>query len=339
MGGGMAKMLLGKQGIELVGVCDRNPNNIDRDIYDCLGIDRQGRPPLIIRHDPNLVLYEKCCDVLLLATDSFVKNAFDRIKFCLELNLNVITIAEEMAYPMAQSPELADRLDQIAKEHGVSVLGTGINPGFVLDYLILALTGTCEQVNAIYAKRINDLSPFGQAVMHEQGVGITQDEYDKRMHVGELAGHVGFPESIQMIADGLGVELERIEQTKEPILSKTYRETSVVSVEPECLAGLRQRGFGYVNNRLFIEMDHPQQILPHLEGTKTGDFIQISGVPNISLQITPEIPGGIGTISMAVNMIPHVINAPPGLKTMLDMPVPRALMGDVRQMIANPLID
>lgn len=334
MGSGMAEMLLKKKGVDIIGVCDRNEQRVNRSIYDVLGMERGNRPEVIIKKSiEEVITEEKCADVALLATDSFTKNAFDKIKFCLEKKINVISTAEEMAYPQAQSPELAKEMDKIAKENGVTVLGTGINPGFVLDLLILALTGTCESVESIKAARINDLSPFGRAVMEEQGVGITKEEFEKRMAEDSLAGHVGFPESIKMIADGIGWEVEKIEQTKDPIISNTHRKTKYAEVNPENLAGIRQRGYGYVNGEVLIEMDHPQQILPEKENVETGDYIWIKGTPDINLQIKPEIPGGIGTIAMCINMIPHVINAKAGLKTMLDLPVPRAIMGDMRDLI------
>lgn len=333
MGSGMAKMLLSKEGVEITGVCDLHPERVGKDLFDILNISREGASQIIINDKIEEVVCKGSCDVALLATDSYTKNAFEKIKFCLENKVNVISTAEEMAYPQAQSPELATELDKIAKENKVSVLGTGINPGFVLDYLILALTGTCESVDKITASRVNDLSPFGTAVMEEQGVGITKDEFELRIKDNSLAGHVGFPESIKMIADGIGWDVNKINQTKDPIISNTNRETKYAKVEPGNLAGIRQRGFGYINDELKIEMDHPQQILPQTENIGTGDYINIKGTPNINLQITPEIPGGIGTIAMCVNMIPHVINASPGLKTMLDLPVPRAIMGDMRKMI------
>lgn len=333
MGSGMAEMLLKKKGVEIVGVCDINPARVGKDMYEYLGIDRGNRPPVIINSNIEEVITEKCCDVALLCTDSFTKNAFEKIVYCLKKKVNVVSTAEEMAFPQAQSPELAAEMDKIAKENGVTILGTGINPGFVLDYLILALTGTCESVEHIKAARINDLSPFGHAVMEEQGVGISTETFEKRMAENNLAGHVGFPESIAMVAEGIGWNLDKVEQTKDPIISNTHRKTKYAEVEPGNLAGIRQQGFGYVNGELKIEMDHPQQILPHTEGTDTGDYIWIKGTPDINMSIKPEIPGGIGTIAMCVNMIPHVINSEPGLKTMLDLPVPRAMMGDMRDLI------
>src|SRR5699024_3464640 len=234
----------------------------------------------------------------------------------------------------AQEPKLAKELDRIGKENKVTVLGTGINPGLIMDLLVIALTGACTDIDYIKAKRVNDLSPFGPAVMGEQGVGNTLDEFKKRVEDNTLSGHVGFPESINMIADAIGWKLtDKVKQTKEPIVSNVYRKTPHVEVEPGKVAGCRMMGYGYMEEEVKMEMEHPQQIEPQLEGVNTGDYINIKGIPDISMAIKPEVPGGIGTIAMCVNMIPQVINASPGLKTMLDLPVPRAIMGDMRDLI------
>ena len=331
MGTGMANMILKKDGMEIVSVCSRS--TAGKSIYDVLDIERGDRNEVIINGNYEEAFTEKSCDVVLLATDSFTKKAFDKIIYLLEKKINVISTAEQMAYPQADDPDLAKKMDEVAKENGVSVLGTGINPGFVLDLLVLALSGTCEEVNSISAKRVNDLSPFGKAVMVEQGVGVSKEEFLKGVENNTIAGHVGFVESINMIADGLGWKLDKIEQTKEPIMTTVDRQSKYGEALAGNVAGCRQCGYGYVNGKALVEMEHPQQIIPEAEGTKTGDYISIKGIPNIDLQINPEIPGGIGTYAMIVNSIPLIINARPGLKTMLDIPVPRAIMGDVRDHI------
>ncbi|SMP49251.1 2,4-diaminopentanoate dehydrogenase [Anoxynatronum buryatiense] len=332
MGSGMAKMLLEKKGVDIVGVCSRR-SHVGENLFDVLEMDAAGRQPIIVTNDIDTLVKQKSADVVLVATDSFTRDTFDKIKKVAENGINVISIAEEMAFPKAQEPELAEKMDQIAKENGITILGTGINPGFVLDLLILALTGTCETVDYIKASRVNDLSPFGTAVMKGQGVGLTEDAFMSGVESGEVVGHVGFPESISMVAEGLGWKISKIEQTREPIISTVARETKYVSVDPGNVAGCRHCATGEVDGEIKIDMEHPQQIHPSLEGQDTGDYIWVRGVPNIDMQIKPEIPGGIGTIAMAVNMIPHVINSRPGLKTMMDMPVPRAIMGDMRDMI------
>ena len=332
MGKGIVEMLLKKKGVEIVGAVVRG-DKIGKSMYELIGIDRGDRPDVIAGSYED-VIKEGAADVVIISTDSYTRTNFDKIKYCLERKINVISTAEEMAYPKAQSPELAAELDRIAKENGVTVLGTGINPGLIMDLLVITLTGACIDVESIKAERVNNLSPFGPTVMHEQGVGITVEEFNRRVAENDLAGHIGFPESINMIADALGWKLSgEIKQEKSPIISKVYRKAPHAEVQPGDVAGCFMKGYGYVDGELKIEMLHPQQVEPQLEGVETGDYITIKGTPNISMQIKPEVPGGIGTIAMAVNMILHVINASPGLKTMIDLPVPRAIMGDMRELI------
>jgi len=333
MGSGMARMLLKKKGVDIVGVCDLHPQRAGKSIFEVLGVERGDRPEVIINPNVDEVLTEKCCDICLCATDSFTKNAFPRLKFALERKVNVISTAEEMSYPQAQNPELAAELDKIAKENGVTILGTGINPGLIMDLLVVCLTGCMTDVEHIEAKRVNSLSPFGPAVMEEQGVGITVDAFNKGVADGSLAGHVGFSESIRMIADAIGWNVEKFEQQMAPIVTSVDRKSPYGFAAAGDVAGVNMTGQGYVDGEVKIDMIHPQQIEPEMEGTYTGDYITIKGTPEVNMSIKPEVDGGLGTIAMCVNMIPHVINADAGLKTMIDLPVPRAIMGDFRTFI------
>ncbi len=333
MGSGMAKMLLNKKGVEIVGVCDRDVNRVNKSIFDILGLDKGEHQEVIIKANIDEVLGEGSCDLCLCATDSFTKNAFPKLKYILEKKVNVISTAEEMAYPYANNPDLASELDKIAKENGVSILGTGINPGLIMDLLVVALTGCMADVDHIEAKRVNSLSPFGPAVMEEQGVGITQEEFNEGVKSGELAGHVGFAESVKMIGDAIGWKVDKFEQQMQPIITNVDRKAPYGFAAKGNVAGVNMTGQGYVDNVRKIDMVHPQQIEPEMEGTQTGDYITIKGIPEVNMAIQPEIEGGLGTIAMCVNMIPHVLNAAPGLKTMIDLPVPRAIMGDMRDLI------
>jgi len=333
MGKGMAEMLLTKKGVSITGVCDLHPDLVGKPLYEVLDMKKNDANQTLISEDINALLNKEECDIVLLATDSFTSKAFPKMKLVLEKGINVISTAEEMAYPKAQEPELADELDRIAKEHGATVLGTGINPGFIMDLLVVALTGVMSDVKHIEANRVNSLSPFGPAVMEEQGVGISKEEFEKGVKDQTLAGHVGFSESVYMIADAIGVKVDEFKQQMKPIISSIDRTSKYGSVKAGNVAGVNMTGQGYVDGEVFIDMKHPQQIEPEMEGTNTGDYITIKGTPEVNMAITPEIDGGIGTIAMCVNMIPHVLNAKSGLKTMLDLPVPRAILGDMRDLI------
>jgi 4-hydroxy-tetrahydrodipicolinate reductase len=331
MGSGVAKMLLKKRGVDIVGAIDIG-DKIGKSMYDLIGVERGDRNEVLVG-TPEEVIKEKGADVCLCLTDSFTRKGYDKYKFALEKKINVITSAEQMAYPKAQEPELAEQLDKIAKENGVSIIGTGINPGLIMDYLVIVMTGCCEEVDSILSRRINSLSPFGPTVMEEQGIGFKVEDFNKKVEEGTMAGHVGFHESIHMIADAIGWKTEKVTQSMEAIVTDVDRKAPYGEAKAGEVAGVAMKGFGYIDGEMKIEMDHPQQIEPEQIGVQTGDYVIIKGTPNVNMANKPEVPGGIGTIAMCVNMIPHVINAKPGLKTMIDLPVPRAMMGDVRDLI------
>jgi 4-hydroxy-tetrahydrodipicolinate reductase len=325
MGSGMARLALDKDGLELVGAVDMRPEFAGRDLGDVLGIGRT--LGIAVQATPDKLLADARADVVVLATTSWTREQLPDLKRILSAGINCVSIAEEMASPEAQNPELAAEIDALAKAHDVSVLGTGVNPGFVLDLLVVTLSGVCHSVDRIEASRVNDLSPYGPTVMRTQGVGTTPEQFAAGVADGSIVGHVGFPESIRMISDALGLGVTRVEETREPIVSKVARETPHVKVAPGMVAGCAHIAVGFAGDREVVKLVHPQQIHPHLEGQGTGDYIHLYGKPEVHLSTGPEIAGGIATMGLAVNVIPHVVAATPGLKNMIDLPVPAALMG------------
>lgn len=333
MGSGMARMILAKRGFAIVGVCDNRSDYINKSMYSILNLEQKDNPNCNIQDDINEVIKGKAIDICLLATDSYTDKAYPKIKLLLENKINCISTAEEMIYPYAQQKQLTLEMDRLAKENGVTVLGAGINPGMMMDLLVIFLTGAMSDVDGIEVARINSLSPFGKTVMEEQGVGLSIEEFNQKIKEGKLAGHVGFLESTMLIAHALGLEIDEFSQKMKPIITKVNRKSQYGNAKAGDVAGVDMTACGKINNESFINLRHPQQIEPQLEGINTGDFIKIKGTPEINMSITPEVEGGIGTIAVCVNMIPHVINATPGLKLMTDLPVPRAIMGDVRKLI------
>jgi hypothetical protein len=331
MGSGIIRLLLRKQGVELVGVYGRRADRAGVDVGEAIGLDE--KLGVALTADLPGMLSSAKPDVVIQATCSRVEQAADEIKTAVRGGANVISIAEEMAYPSYEAPGLSGEIHQLAMDNKVTVTGTGINPGFVLDLLVISLTGVCYNVESITAKRVNDLSPYGPSVLQTQGVGITPEAFKKGVEDGSVVGHFGFPESISMIATAMGWKIDKIEQTRDPIISKVHRETQFVKIEPGLTAGCTHTAKGYIDGKPVIHLIHPQQVHPHLEDVQTGDYIEIKGEPDVNFSSGPEIPGGIGTIALAVNMIPQVINGAPGLKTMAELPVPAAIMGDIRELI------
>ena len=338
MGGGITKVLLQKTGVEITGVCDLHPNRVGKSIFDLLEVERGDRADVIVTSDIELALPEKSADVCILATDSFTKDVYPKLVKVLSRGINAISTAEEMSYPAAKEPELAQEIDRVAKKFGVTALGTGINPGLMMDLLAICLSGCMTSVEKVTCRRVNSLSPFGPLVMQEQGVGLTPEAFQEGVEKGELAGHVGFAESVGMISHALGWKIDEFSQQMAPILTEVDRKSPYGFASRGNVAGVNMTGQGYVEGRVMIDMIHPQQIEPELGGTHTGDYITLEGSPRVDMKIQPEVNGGIGTIAMCVNMIPHVINARPGLKTMIDLPVPHAIMGDMRDQVEEGLL-
>ncbi len=319
MGSGMASMLLENPNVEIVASVETDKSKVGKDLGKLLGKPSTG---IIVTSEPEQA-FESKPDMVILSTASFVKQVYPQIRIALEHDANVITIAEEMAYPWAVCQRSADEIDALAKQRCKTVLGTGINPGFILDTLIISLTGICKNVRHIHGKRVNDLAPFGRTVMQTQGVGTTLEEFENGLASGEIVGHVGFEQSIMLISKALGWEIDEIVEEKHPIVTNVKRQTEHITVVPGNVAGCRHTAKGYSQGKEVIFLEHPQQVCPQVEGGKTGDYIKIDAEPPINLAIEPEIPGGIGTMSIAVNMIPLVMNAPFGLVTMVDLPIPR----------------
>lgn len=326
MGGGIARLVLAKPGLELVGAISGRGELDGTDLGEMLDIGRD--LGVAVSNDPEATLDSETVDVVMLASASFARDQMPDLSTAIGAGVNCVSIAEELADVEAQSPELADEIDELAKANGVSVVGTGVNPGFVLDLLVIMLTAGCHSVERVEASRVNDLSPYGKSVMKGQGVGLDPDAFRAGVADGSVVGHVGFPESIHMISEALGLGVDRVEQTREAIISNVRRETPNVTVEPGMVAGCEHIGLGFRGDEEVVRLVHPQQIHPDMEGQDTGDYIHIYGEPEVNMTIAPEIAGGVATIGIAVNVIPLLVAASPGLKRMIDLPVPAALMGE-----------
>jgi 4-hydroxy-tetrahydrodipicolinate reductase len=319
MGQGLLRFMLDRPNdVELVGAVVTNPAKEGKSVGELLGCECDVR----MTTDSDAVL-ALAPDVMCICTQSNLHEITEQVEPSVRAGVNVLCIAETLAYPWASDPAWAERFDSLAKEHGVTILGTGINPGFILDALIVMWTSVCLRVDRIEARRVNDLSPFGPTVMASQGVGTTVEEFERGVADGTIVGHIGFQESIHLIGRALGWKIDEIVETREPIVSTVARETPHVRVAPGDVAGCRHIGRGYSAGELKIELVHPQQIHPHLEGVDTGDYIRVIGDPEIHMANAPEVPGGKGTYASTGNYIPLIMDADPGLLTVVDLPFPR----------------
>ena len=300
--------------IKLVGAIDIDKNLVGRDLGEVAGLDK--KLGVIISDDTDAILSQVKPDVVFLTTTSFLKVIYPQLEECVTAGVNVVSTCEELSYPYRKTPQLSIEIDRIAKANNVTVLATGINPGFLMDAWPLFMSGVCQQVKQIKVVRVQNASLRRDPFQKKIGAGCTLEEFKKRVAAGILR-HVGLAESIAMIASGLGWELDDIVENIEPILAKAQVKTNFVTVEPGQVAGVRQVGIGIKARKDLIILEFEASV----GAPESYDALYITGIPNMEVIVKGGTHGDIGTIAMIVNSAHRVMDAPPGLITMKDLPI------------------
>jgi hypothetical protein len=328
MGSLMVKTTLKRKGLRLVGAIDQD-KKVGMDLGEAVGLD--GKLGISISGEPETLLRNTGADIVLHATASFLDEVYPQIAMALEAGMSVISICEELAYPWHRNPELADKIDRLAREKDVTVLGTGVSPGFSLDTLVIHCTGLCAEVKRITAKRMSDSSLYGPKVLDRRGLGLSLDEWEKRVSEKRITGHIGSYESMRMIGASLGWNLdETVEMPIEPIIAEAAVELPYLKIARGTVCGYNQKAYALMGGEKVIHFENEGRVYGEGEEHHTEDSVHIEGNPEIKLTIKPGLPGDVTTSSMAVNAIAQVMASRPGLVSMKDLPNPAALMDITR---------
>jgi len=330
IGSRIARLVLKKKGFEIVGAVDVSPDKMGRDLGEVIGIGRE--LGVVVSEDAEKTLSSVKADVAVHATSSFLKTVYPQIASIVEHGVNVVSTCEELAYPYIADASLAASLDSLAKKHGVTVLGTGINPGFLMDTLPIVLSGVCQEIESIRVERVIDAAKRRLPFQKKIGAGLSPQEFDEKIKEGRITGHVGLEQSVSMIADALKLDLEEVKvDPVRPVIAEKPVESREIKVEKGMVAGLTQTAYGLISGKPFITL----VFKAYIGAKEEYDSIRIEGTPRINQRITPCVHGDLATAAVVVNSIPKVIKAPPGLKTMKDLPLPSAVLGDVRRYLVD----
>jgi 4-hydroxy-tetrahydrodipicolinate reductase len=315
IGAGVARQLVARKGFQIVGAVDIDPDKVGRDAGVVMELGRKLR--VKVTRDIGRTIRATRPDVAVVCTSSSLKKVMPQFEEVLKRRVPIVTTTEEAAYVAPKNRRLAKRLDQAARKAKVAVLGTGVNPGFMMDALAIALTAACERVDRIEVHRVQDARirrlPFQQKI----GAGQTLEQFRKGVEEGSLR-HVGFAESITMIADAVGWKLDRITDDIQPKVAEQPVASDLLAVDPGYIAGIIQDGVGYVNGEAKIRL----HLEAYLGAPDSYDSVLIEGSPRIHSRIDGGVHGDIATASMTVNSIPAVLTASPGLRTMRDLRLP-----------------
>jgi 4-hydroxy-tetrahydrodipicolinate reductase len=325
----IAKFLLEKDGVEIVGAIDIANDKVGRDLGEVLGLDKKLQ--IKISSDTEALLTKVEADIAVHTTSSFLKDTFPQIASIIKHGVKVVSTCEELTFPYHTEPKLARELDSLAKKYKTTVLGTGINPGFLMDTLVIMLTSVCQEIERIEVGRVMNAATRRLPFQKKIGAGLTVDEFKQKIATKQITGHVGLEQSIAMIADALGWKFDRIViESVEPVIADRTVRSKDIKVEAGNVAGLRQKAKGIMKNREVVLLNFQA----YIGAEEEYDAITIEGTPTVKQKIQPCVHGDIGTVAMVVNSIPKVLNAAPGLLTMKDLPVPSAALEDIRKYIS-----
>jgi 2,4-diaminopentanoate dehydrogenase len=314
IGASIARLMREKSAIEICGAIDNDPFKAGQDLGEVVGA-ADAPWGVKISADPKDVL-EQAADVVIHSTSSSLPKVMDQLLACLEAESCIVSTCEELSYPYRTYPELAAKLDAAAKDWGVALIGTGVNPGFVMDKLVVTLAAVSQRIEHAKALRIVDASQRRLPLQRKIGAGMTVDEFRQKVAAGVIK-HVGLPESVAMIADSLNLPVDQITETIEPVVAQEEVHTDFLTVDAGQAAGVHQIARGLAGGKELIYLE----LQMYVGAKEPADSVELKGHPNISLVVPGGTHGDVATASVVVNSIPVILDAPAGLRTSRDLPI------------------
>jgi len=310
-----AKLVLKKSNMIIVGAIDVAKDMVGKDLGEILHYER--KLDVAVTDRPRDLFATVDADVVIHTAGSRIKTIYSQLDEIVAAGLNVISSSEELLFPYTYNAELAKELDMKAKERGVTILGTGVNPGFVMDALPLYLTGVCQEVYTIRVERIVDAGTRRYPLQRKIGVGLSEVQFREQVAQKAL-GHVGLVESLQFIVHYLGLSCDHIEETIDPVIAARPEKTEYFDLKEGDVLGIKHIVTGIKDGETIINLD----LRMYVGADNPHDAIYIEGIPNISLRIEGGVAGDQATAAVLVNSTPEIVNSVPGLATVEDLPAP-----------------
>jgi len=307
IGAEIARLLLTKPWVKLVAAIDIDPDKAGRDLGEVIGSNQKTG----VLVSPEL---KTKVDVVCHSTGSRLRDVAAQLKELLRRGAHVVSTCEELSFPLDR--DIREELQQAARAANVTLLGTGVNPGFVMDKLPLTITAVCQKIDSVEIIRVQNASTRREPLQRKVGAGMTPDQFRAAVASGKIK-HMGLKESLMMVGNGLGVDFDHVSDEKiEPIVAKKEVVTQYLKVAAGQVAGVHQtiEGRGRIKVSLELRMYVGAEDV-------AADRVIVHGVPDIEMEIKHGVHGDRATAAMVVNAIPRVVSARPGLLTMDDIPV------------------
>jgi 2,4-diaminopentanoate dehydrogenase len=311
----VARAALQSEEVELIGAVDSSPQIAGKKLSELL---KAPAGTFSVQRDLKKALGDREGVVLLHATGSRLPQVMDQLTDAMDLGLSIVSSCEELSFPWLKHAELAEKLEKAAKKANVSVLGTGVNPGFVLDRLVATFAQATGVVHRVKATRVVDARTRREALQRKVGGGLTEEEFFKRVDAERL-GHVGLTESCALMALGCGIDCDDFEEEILPVIADEDIEGGAFKVLKGKVAGIHQTAVGLSDGQERVRLE----LTIALGAEDPGDRIEIEGEPKLMLHVPGGVAGDRATANLMVNAAPRVSAAEPGLLTVLELPAGR----------------
>ena len=301
----------------VIAAVDHDPKLAGRPLAEVIPAVRDG--PRIAR---NLAEVSEWSEVrcALVTTVSDLELCMEVFRELLLRGVAVVSTCEELAWPWLRHPVLAQELHELAVRHGGRILGTGVNPGFLMDALPVAATTACRRVDAVRVERIQDASLRRVPFQAKIGVGLDDAAFKERVAEGSLR-HVGLGESLFFLAHHLGFEIEHWEETIDPVVAEAELESGLGKVPAGVARGVHQEARAWVKGETGSEPRLELVFRAALAEPDPCDRIVVQGEPPLTLEIPGGVHGDVATSAIALNSIRPLLAAAPGLHTMASLPL------------------
>ncbi|HEX9185615.1 MAG TPA: Gfo/Idh/MocA family oxidoreductase [Vicinamibacteria bacterium] len=318
VGQSVARAVLQTPSLKIVAATDPAPLHAGRDLGAVLSLPRKLK--VKVEGDPDRFLKRVRADVAFVCTSSLLKDVKGPVAALLGRRVNVLTTCEELAWPVPARAAAFKELDRLAKKKKVSLLATGVNPGFAMDALALALTAPCSRVRRVSVTRVVDAAARKLALQRRVGAGLNLGQFRRAVTEGTVR-HVGLVESAYMIADALGWKLERVDETLEPAIAPRDLDTEYLRISAGAAAGIRQAVRAYRDGELAVSLD----LQVYVGAESPRDHILVDGDPAVDATIAGGVNGEAAAAAVLLNSLPRLLAAPAGLLTVKDLPLVHAL--------------
>jgi 4-hydroxy-tetrahydrodipicolinate reductase len=315
IGGEIARVAAHRSGVEIVGAVDVDPAKVGRPLREVADADSD----VVVSPCLDAALEGRAADALLHSTTSVLRSAWPQVAPAVERGLSIVSTCEELSYPWRTQGGLAREADHAARTSGSRIIGTGVNPGYVMDILPLVLTAPCQRVTRLAVERIVDAGARRGPLQRKVGAGLSAEEFDARVREGSVR-HVGLTESAWMILDGLGWEPDEVREEIRPVLAERDVRLEGGTIPAGAVAGVRQRLEALRGGEELLSLD----LAMYVGAESPRDRVCVYGVPDLGFVAAGGVHGDRATAAMVLNALPAVLRRPPGLLTMLDLITVRA---------------